>query len=501
MKKYFRRINQKFSTFYSMSFTLCFLIFSLFAALTGCTNRITAETHSPEPTTTSTAAISPAPLTFPSKTHDHLSQSGGPYLLIQSDFSQYQIIDVATNKLKPFNPPFEDIQYNLSKNQSPSGDLMLFHVDNNTITVSSLVTGKIISTHLLHNEKQKFNVDTAARDIESFPQENSYSPESLKVMVEDAYQKSLSDIRWYKDDQYWLLSRDSSPNSTNLNLYDLNSRSFTSLENQPGLVLDFWIGPDKNQILLKKGYIDEPGGWDGHHYYVVDLNNHRVEPIPLPKVIDHPNVYWLKSETIGIIHKMAPIGGIDFSVFDLNSGKTTQIIKGSFSHVSLSSENLFWIKSNNTDQLSTIGVSNTKGEILRQQTISQTCLYKTQLENLIVLNCENISLIITEAFEVMPFGDAISFISHQSKSNTAILVTQNGAVHLLDKTTLEREPLTLEGTPVEIRWLPDGSGFLYRTAGKLYFLDLDSRLSTLLLDSQYLGDYSNINAVWIRLTP
>ena len=499
MKKYFGRINQKFSTFYSMSFTLCFLIFSFFAALTGCTNRITTETLSPEPTTTSTAAISTAPSTFTSKTHDPLSQSGGPYLLIQSDFSQYQIIDVATNKIKPFNPPIEDIQYNLSKNQSPSGDLMLFHADNNTITVSSLVTGKIISTHLLPNETPKFNVDLAAREIKSLPQENPYSPESLRVMVEDTYQKSLSDIRWYKDDQYWLLSRDSSTNSTNLNLYELNSRSFTPIENQPGLVLDFWIGPDKNQILLKKGYIDEPGGWDGLcFFYIVNTMDRTVLPIPLPKSVNTPNVFWLQAETIGIIHQMAPIGGIDFSVFDLNSGKTTQIIEGNFSHVSLYNDNLFWIKSNNSDQLSTINISNFQAEILRQQTISQTCFYKTRLDNLIVLNCENISLIITEAFEVIPFGDAVSFISPKSKRNVAILVTQNGAVHLLDKTTLEREPLILEGTPVEIRWLPDGSGFLYRTAGKLYFLDLDSRLSTLLLDSQYLGDYSNIDAVWIK---
>jgi hypothetical protein len=59
--------------------------------------------------------------------------------------------------------------------------------------------------------------------------------------------------------------------------------------------------------------------------------------------------------------------------------------------------------------------------------------------------------------------------------------------------------LELEGRPLEIRWVPDGTGFLYRITGKLLIYDLESGESSLLLNAQSLGDYTNINAVWIKV--
>ena len=486
-------INLKNKRYIGYSTTALFILFLTISILSGCTNT------PGEPPSNSLAPTMPHPSATPSLTHQPFSRSSGPYLLIQSDLKQYQIIDLTTKKLSPFNPPGNVGQNNLSKLQSPSGQLIFFPLDDNKIVVTNLVTGQIIEIHGLSNKEEKFRTDLAVAEAQSILEEDQYSVESLTSMVEDAYQKSLSDIRWYENDQYLLLPRVSNATSTNLALFDLETKSITSLENQPGLVLDYRVGTNKDQILIKKGYANDPLLWRGIRYYVLDVNSLSIEPIPLPKNIDNPTLFWLQDRTIGIIHQMAPIGGIDFSILDLNNGGTKQIIKGAFNHVSLYNGAIFWLKGSEIEEITTVGLSNLQAETLHQRAIDQRCSYKTKLDNLILLNCETNSLFLNEDIEVIPFGPAVRLLVTAIGSEDAVLVTRDEEVFLLNKNTLERDPLTLVGTPLEIRWLKDGSAFLYRVSGHLYIYNLESQESRLLLDSQILGDYTNINAIWIKV--
>jgi len=69
---------------------------------------------------------------------------------------------------------------------------------------------------------------------------------------------------------------------------------------------------------------------------------------------------------------------------------------------------------------------------------------------------------------------------------------------LVDSALKDRQELNLAGDPLEILWLPDSSGFLYRTARHLYHYDLATAVNHQLLMSDFFGDYRNLNAVWIQ---
>jgi len=77
-------------------------------------------------------------------------------------------------------------------------------------------------------------------------------------------------------------------------------------------------------------------------------------------------------------------------------------------------------------------------------------------------------------------------------------MTRDENISLWDANLSSSEEIQKAGNPQEFLWLPDSSGFLYRTAGKLYFYDLQTKSSTLLITSEFLGDYRNLNAAWIK---
>jgi hypothetical protein len=116
----------------------------------------------------------------------------------------------------------------------------------------------------------------------------------------------------------------------------------------------------------------------------------------------------------------------------------------------------------------------------------------------ILINCATDSLLLDENLDITPLGDRVSLLSSAPGGDNVIFVNQDGGTFLLNQISLERQPIPLEGTPLEIRWVPDGSGFLYRLSGELHLYDIDLKQSTLILTSAHLSDYSNINAVWIN---
>lgn len=295
-------------------------------------------------TATAIASVQATTSRTPSLTHNPLPQSSGPYLLIQSGLTDYQIVDIATKNSYPFVPPGADSHYNLSKNLSPTRRSIFFQENNNRISLVDLTTGQIIETYSPHKKATKFDVDLAVDEARSLLEETYYAPKALSAMIENAYQKSRKDIRWYKDDNYWLLPIASNATSTNLSLYNLKTKALEKLESQSGLVLNYWINPGGEKVLIKKGFIDEPLFWKGSSYFVLDIENQQVKTIELPEFNDNPSLFLLRNGAIGIIHQMLPVGGVDFSILDLENKELTQVIQENFTHVSLYNGNLFWMK-------------------------------------------------------------------------------------------------------------------------------------------------------------
>lgn len=117
----------------------------------------------------------------------------------------------------------------------------------------------------------------------------------------------------------------------------------------------------------------------------------------------------------------------------------------------------------------------------------------------IILNCESQSFLINENLALPPFGESVFILSRAPNQRYFILISRSGETTLLNHALSEAEPLDLQGVPLEILWLPDSSGFLYRAQGHLYHFDLVKRKSNSLLKSDIFSDYTNLNAVWLKV--
>jgi len=206
--------------------------------------------------------------------------SAGPWLLIQSGFTDYQILDLHLRTAYPFDPPGEHIQPNLAAQISPSGQQMIFHLKDATFVVMDLITGEVQTINDPLKESSYFQPDLAVLEArEVFPEE-AYSPEALLSAVTTAYLQSKSNLRWYKNDRYRLSVLDTNQTSTSLHLDDHQTGLRHQLEDMPGLVENYWIGPTGEMILLKKGYSFEPGDWEDDSYYIVETDTPTAHPIP-----------------------------------------------------------------------------------------------------------------------------------------------------------------------------------------------------------------------------
>jgi hypothetical protein len=175
------------------------------------------------------------------------------------------------------------------------------------------------------------------------------------------------------------------------------------------------------------------------------------------------------------------------------------VIKGPFTHISQYKDELFVLKQNNSSDITTTSLITYQGDMLKQQELNDQCFYKGRMSDFILINCETDSLLLDGNLDVTPLGDRVSLLSSAPGGEFVIYVNKDGGTLFLNQISLERQPILLEGTPLEIRWLPGGSGFLYRLSGELYLYAIDRKQSTLILTSAHLSDYSNINAVWIDM--
>ncbi len=456
-----------------------------------------------EKKTPSSEADVPTPSGLPAKTKTPSPTSGGPFLLLQTGAAAYSMIDFSDLSIMPFDPPGPDQQYNLPENLSPSGTQMLFPVREDEVLIYSFITRKTHPIDILESDSNIFKPVLAASAAREALPGLKYSDEALLSAVKNAFVQSTSNIQWFKSDRYHLTALPGSETSTQLTLHDHLTGRRETLENQPGLVEAFWIGPAGEKVLVKKAYMFDPGVWQDDRYYVVDVRRKQANPIPLPENADNPRVFWFSPSKIGIIHHPAPIGGTDFSLVAVESTSRKLILDGQFDNLCQFGEGILTLHQDQESKTSTLTLRDLEGQVLQMQDHESVCFFSASIsEASRLMNCGSESVLVEKQDEhlfVNPFREALSLLTPSPDGNLYIQVTQASTTMLLDKSLEEIQTLTLEAPPLEILWLPDSSGLLYRTPRTLYLYQLGSQNNTFLLESDLLGDYRNLNAVWIQL--
>lgn len=471
-------------------------IFPIVVILTACASitinneTATTLTAEPQPVPTNTSNFSQ-----PSRDMD-LPKSDGPLLLIQTDVDAYQILDLGNQTATPFIPPGGNQGYDLAKNLSPSGSEMLFPINTHELVVLSFQTGRVHTIYDLKSDPPVFQPEAAAQTARETLPALPYSEEALLEALQDALVISKLNIKWYGSDRYHLIVMEDMETSTHLALDDHQTGLREKLEEAPALVEAYWINPDEKAILLKKGFVFEPGIWQDDVYYHIDLQGRSVSPIPLPEGVHNPAIAWLAPHFIGITHQTQPVGGIDFSLYNTLTKETTQVIEGAFTSVHLLDEYLLVIR--HISGGSILENRTLTGDLIQEATLDDRCSYHTMISGHILLNCQAQSLLLSETFQTTSFGEPLAILSRAPGGSPIIVVDRSGAIRLLDEALQTQADIQLDDSVLEIRWLPDATGFLYRTYGRLYHYNLTSQSSLLLLTSNLWSDYRNLNAVWIN---
>jgi len=440
-------------------------------------------------TPTATKAFTP--------TQESTFPANGFSFLLQTDFSAYQIIDFSKLKSYPFSPPGEAKQYILARNISPSGSQIAFPKNPTEISVIAVESGQITTYNPSEGSEEVFSVDAAMNTAQQLLNESEATYEMTPSIIQEAYDQSKSILVWYQNDTTWLTALETKDDRTNLHLYDLESRTRIQLESEPGLVQSVSSGPSGDWVLLKKGYHFEPNIWEDDRYFLIDVNESVSQPILLPEGSDLPTVFWFDAEHIAIIHQARLVGGFDFSLFNIQTGQTTQVFSGEFTELSHFGGNILVLSPATSDNTTRIELRSLDGGIIRSETINSFCTFSHIFEKQVILNCEIESLILDETLQMDRFDDPVFILSRPPTGDPILSVFRTGEIKLLDANLRRENSITLAEPPLEIRWMPDSSGFLYRGRGKIYWYDLSTQSSNLLIESDLFNDYTNINGVWL----
>ena len=439
-----------------------------------------------------TTTIAPFPTSQPP---DPLSK--GPFLLIQTNYETYKILDISQNKSFLFTPPINE-QISLEKNLSPSHRYMFFQVKPDTLVIKDFVTWQSNTINHLFGKADTLQPEkTAEVALETLP-ELGFTLKTIVLAIEGARDQSKQNIQWTTNDRHLLSVQEDSQTGTHLYLNDLQTNSHNQLENMPGLVQDYWVSPDGAYILLKKGIVFEPNIWQDDRYYLVNISEQSAELLALPEGINQPSLFWLGSHHIGLTHQTQLKGGVGFSVIAITPMEITPIFDSAFNQIYQDGENFFVVIQDPTTKTSLVTRMDFKGQITQEQTLEGLCQINQIINDKVILNCETESIILDDNFNTQPLGDPIFILTPAPDAQNNLLITRTNAVVFLNADLDVRQSLVLNGIPLEIRWLPDSSGFLYRTLGELHYYHLDTEESFLLMEADLFGDYRNLNAVWLN---
>jgi hypothetical protein len=383
----------------------------------------------------------------------------------------------------------------LSDMLSPGGSKLLLSDEQHQIQTLDLVTG-FTETFEMPTDDQFQSEETANAALDALAG-MKYSFDAALEAVKSAYDQSIGIARWDQDDEHLFIVSNETETGTQLTSLDLSTGERMLLEQEPGILETFWVKGES--ILIKKGYVFEPGFWQDDAYYIINRENGVVTAIPLPADADRPNIGWLGSNSLKITHQTEPVGGSGFSIMDLDKLTWETIVEGPFTSINAYQDG--WLRLIQDAAAHTTGVQrlNAQGDLLIETMLPEPCFLHTILGETILVNCETESLKLDSDLKAETFSAPIFLLSGAPDGQTWVLVTRTEAVYLLDSSLATQDALSLEAAPLEVRWLPNSSGFLYRTQGRLYHFDLAQGISRELLISDTLNDYTNLNAVWIDL--
>ena len=440
------------------------------------------------------------PATGSDPTPTDLFSSDRPQLLIQSDFKEYRILDMAGGPGKSLEIPTQAQQPDLARDLSPSGTQILLHTSENEFIVMSLPAGFTQSIYPLASPSPTFNLELAAQEALATLPGQKFSLEAMLTAVQTALASSRMNIQWFGSDQLCLTVLQGAETSTNLFLKNLQTGSQDQLESKPGLVESYWSAPGGRHILLKKGVVFEPNVWQDDRYYLVDPSNRSAIPIPLPENVDNPSVFWISPDHIGINHQPKLVGGNHFSVLEIGSMESNLVVEGAFDGLHHQGEQTLALHQDHDAGTTTLIGRSLDGQLLTAHKLGELCFIRASVNShQLFLNCETTSVLFnTDTSTFKTFGAPITLFALSPDSSRILLMTRDQNISLWDANLSNSEKIRIAGNPQEFLWLPDSSGFLYRTAGKLYFYDLQTESSTLLITSEFLGDYRNLNAAWIK---
>lgn len=455
------------------------------------------DQDAPAGTTTKKSATEIPGLTG-EETNSEQFQSEGPSLLLQTDIDTYEIIDVKNNQHLPFDQ-FGG-QHDLKKNISPGKSLILFQTNNGEIIIKSLAAGNVVKRIDNPIFSSSFSPELTSEIILNTLSGLSLSEEELQDAISQSYDASILIIRWFNDDQHLFTVKPGGETSTNLHSYDIQSDTYNQLENEDGIVEAFWTSPDSNHVLLKKGFIIDPPYWQDDRYYLLDLEGGSVIQIDLPEDSERPSVFWFSTGYIGIIHQTELVGGSHFSVIDIKTMESRLVIHDSFTGLNHLGGDLLSLHQNDKSQTTFFKISSLSGELLKSVELDGICQINTLFnENECLISCEDKSYRLElETLTIAPFDAPIRMVAFDPNHDQFLLIHVNGHINLCLNPLDECRELALRNEPIEILWLPDSSGFLYRAANTLAYFDLASQAEVLLLTSDFFNDYRNLNAVWLN---
>lgn len=459
---------------------------------TQTTNTPPASMAADAPAASASPSAGLAPTSAP--TFTPLPPSEGPFLLIQTDNDAYEIIDFALDQHYPVALPDIGQRISLSGALSSSRTRLKLPIQDGQVQLFDLVSGTSQTVALPQNG---FDAEQTAALAQAALPDTGLTDEAALSAVRSSFEGSLSQVWWGLDDAHLLTVIPGSPTGTQLASIEIASGEVEALETLPGLVEK--VSLYGSLVLLKKGYISEPGYWQDDQYAILNLTTGEQQTIALPEDALDPILAWYDPSTISIVHQSQPIGGYNFSLLDIDKMTTQLVIDGQFSSVLPYQQGLLVFRPEAETTHTVVERRDLAGGLIQDNVLPEQCTLNLIVRDKVILNCEAESLFMDPNLETTPFSGPIFQLAGSPDGATWVLVERSGQVSLLDSSLASPQPITLEGAPLEIRWLPDSSSFLYRTLGKLYQYDPASDKSALILESDLLGDYANINAVWITI--
>ncbi len=420
----------------------------------------------------------------------------GPLLLIQTDIFEFQFLNPVTGKTSAFDFPIDDLQFRLQDHQSPSGNLMLIPSGDSTGKILDLQTAKVAQFYDFKGQIL-FNPEEAAAVAEPLINDASLSHSDILQSIIYAHDQSTQLARWFQSDRFHLSVKDTGSSSTGLFLNDHQTDHSRQLEAFPGFVYDVSISPFNDLILLKKGFIFTPTIKQDKLYYLVDANEFTTQSIQIPSDIINPSLFWVSNNMIGMVHRPHLSGGSGFTLYDVESHRFTRIIDSDFQDLR-HFHDLFLVFKNYKETNSTvIELVSFTGESIAALNLEKRCRFQAAYASKFMIQCESTTYILDKQLGIKPFVDSFTLLSPSPDGQYYVMVNHQSKSFLLDDNFQIITELNLQDTPLEILWLGNAVGFIYRSLGQVYFYNLPNQTNNLLFESDIYSDYTNLNVILI----